>query len=76
MIWRSVKTVTPVYESVATEALPPEAGCALVELETPGRPAEYWVGLQNFYALTRYNRSSFYAIAVFELARAISQVQP
>ena len=38
------------------------------------RPApEYWVGLQNFYVLTRYNRSSFYAIAVLELAREIVQ---
>ena len=58
------------------DPLPPEAACALVELETPGQPAEYWVGLQNFYALTRYNRSSFYAIAVLELARAISPGSP
>ena len=55
------------------QALPPEAGCALVELETPGQPPEYWVGLQNFYTLTRYNRSSFYAIAVLELAREIAR---
>jgi lytic murein transglycosylase B len=55
------------------EVLPPETGCALIELETPGQPSEYWVGLQNFYALTRYNRSSFYAIAVLELAREIVQ---
>jgi len=55
------------------EALPPETECALVELETPGQPPEYWVGLQNFYTLTRYNRSSFYAIAVLELARQIVQ---
>ena len=55
------------------EALPPETGCALVELETPGQAPEYWVGLQNFYVLTRYNRSSFYAIAVLELAREIVQ---
>ena len=55
------------------EALPPDAACALVELETPGQPPEYWVGLQNFYVLTRYNRSSFYAIAVLELSREIVQ---
>ena len=56
-----------------SDPLPPEAGCALVELETPGQPPEYWVGLQNFYTLTSYNRSSFYAIAVLELAREIAR---
>jgi membrane-bound lytic murein transglycosylase B len=43
----------------------------LVELETPGQPTEYRIGLQNFYVLTRYNRSSLYASAVFDLAQAL-----
>ncbi len=55
-----------------SQPLPPETLCALVELETPGQPAEYWIGLQNFYAITRYNRSSFYAVAVIELGRALA----
>ena len=58
------------------ESFPPDAGCVLVELETPGQSPEYWIGLQNFYALTRYNRSSFYAIAVVELAREIARAAP
>jgi membrane-bound lytic murein transglycosylase B len=45
----------------------------LIELESPDAPAEYRVGLQNFYVLTRYNRSSFYANAVLELAQALRQ---
>jgi membrane-bound lytic murein transglycosylase B len=53
------------------DALPPGAPVVLIELETPGEPAEHLVGLQNFYALTRYNRSSFYAAAVLELAQAV-----
>ena len=44
---------------------------ALVELETPERPSDYRVGLQNFYVLTRYNRSAFYASAVHDLAQAV-----
>jgi membrane-bound lytic murein transglycosylase B len=48
-----------------------EAPGVLVELESPDGPPEYLVGLQNFYAITRYNRSSFYAAAVVELAEAV-----
>jgi len=43
----------------------------LIELGSPDAPAEYLVALQNFYVLTRYNRSSFYAAAVRELAAEV-----
>ena len=43
---------------------------ALIELTNKG-DTEHWVGLQNFYAITRYNHSSLYAMAVFQLARDI-----
>lgn len=32
---------------------------------------EYWLGFQNFYAITSYNHSPQYAMAVFQLAQAI-----
>ncbi len=44
---------------------------ALIDLETPDAPTEYWLGLQNFYVITRYNRSSFYAMAVHLLAQTL-----
>lgn len=38
---------------------------------------DYWIGGNNFYTITRYNHSSFYAMAVHELAQAIrSKVKP
>jgi membrane-bound lytic murein transglycosylase B len=52
-----------------------DAPCALIELETPGEASEYLVGLTNFYVLTRYNRSSLYATAVLELARAVKAAE-
>jgi len=49
--------------------------CSLIELESPSQPSEYWVGLQNFYVLTRYNRAGFYGIAVLELGRAVKEAR-
>ena len=46
---------------------------ALIDLVSPDQATEYWIGFQNFYVITRYNRSSFYAMAVFQLAQAIRE---
>ena len=43
----------------------------LVSLEQEQGP-EYWLGLQNFYVITRYNHSPLYAMAVYQLAQAIT----
>ena len=55
----------------ATYAAEEEQG-ALLEFEvTKGH--EYWVGLTNFYVITRYNHSRLYALAVFQLAQRIRE---
>ena len=50
--------------------LAPDTPATIIELEGAAGP-EYWVGLNNFYVITRYNRSPLYAMAVTQLAEAI-----
>jgi membrane-bound lytic murein transglycosylase B len=55
-------------EPAPNARLAPDAQVALIALESPGAAPEYRLGLENFYVLTRYNRSSMYASAVSDLA--------
>lgn len=48
-----------------------EEKLALIELARGKQEPAYVVGGQNFYVVTRYNRSSFYATAVLELSEAL-----
>jgi membrane-bound lytic murein transglycosylase B len=52
------------------EHLDPGRDASMVQLQGPGGP-EYWFTFQNFYVITRYNRSPLYAMAVNQLAEAI-----
>ncbi|MDK9726176.1 MAG: lytic murein transglycosylase B [Sterolibacteriaceae bacterium MAG5] len=55
---------------VQADAAPAQAA-AVIDLVTPAAATEYWLGFNNFYVLTRYNRSTFYAMAVFQLAEEL-----
>jgi membrane-bound lytic murein transglycosylase B len=56
---------------LSTEAaVNPQTRVTPISLETI-EGQRYWLGLQNFYVITRYNHSAMYAMAVWELSEAI-----
>ncbi len=50
-----------------------EGPLALVELQNGAAAPSFVAGTQNFYALTRYNWSSYYAMAVITLGEAVQR---
>jgi membrane-bound lytic murein transglycosylase B len=57
------------YEFATT--LPADAPAAAFSFEAEGGGYEYWVGYYNFHVVTRYNRSTKYALAAHQLSEAI-----
>jgi membrane-bound lytic murein transglycosylase B len=54
--------------------LPDDAPAMLIVAQGKSGPV-YRVGFQNFYAITRYNRSSMYAMAVHDLGAAVHRAR-
>lgn len=50
--------------------MPDDTPARLFEFEQP-EGASYWVGLPNFYSITRYNHSPLYAMAVYLLSQEL-----
>lgn len=54
---------------------PAGALLGLIDLQNGADPTEYWVANDNFFAITQYNRSYFYAMAVTELGQAVAAIR-
>jgi membrane-bound lytic murein transglycosylase B len=57
--------VAPVDNSFSATAMRLEGGWG----------TEYWLGLHNFYVITRYNHSRLYAMAVWQLSQEIAKAK-
>ncbi len=54
----------------STQPLAQDTQITLLQLETENGE-EHWLGLNNFYVITRYNHSALYAMAVYQLSQEI-----
>ncbi|MES2760215.1 MAG: lytic murein transglycosylase B [Pseudomonadota bacterium] len=57
--------------AVSSAALPAGMLFGLIDLQNGAEATEYWLATDNFFAITQYNRSYFYAMSVVELGRAV-----
>lgn len=73
------KTAYPV-SMLAASGLTPQGSldgnqqASLLRLDL-GTRYQYWYGLPNFYVITRYNHSTHYAMAVWQLGEAVSKAR-
>ncbi|MDL2356633.1 MAG: lytic murein transglycosylase B [Pseudomonadota bacterium] len=57
--------------ALSDAALPADRLFGLIDLQNGAEATEYYLATDNFFAITQYNRSYFYAMSVVELGRAV-----
>jgi membrane-bound lytic murein transglycosylase B len=72
----SVATFTAKGAVLEGAALKHQGPLALIELQNGDDEPQYVAGTENFYVITRYNWSSYYAMAVIDLGREVKAALP
>ena len=61
---------------VSSVAAPPQNMLyGLIDLQNGSEATEYSLASNNFFAITQYNRSYFYAMSVIDLGKAVSEAR-
>ncbi|MCG8325299.1 MAG: lytic murein transglycosylase B [Thiotrichales bacterium] len=60
------------FDIVPSAGIAADAKIKLIELEQVNG-SEFWLGFENFYVITRYNHSTLYAMAVYQLSLEIEK---
>jgi membrane-bound lytic murein transglycosylase B len=60
---------------IFSEGIADEEQVLPVQLEQADGEIRWWVGLNNFWSITRYNHSPLYAMAAWELSREIARAR-
>lgn len=71
--WTPTYTLAELSSRGYRPAAPVVGGTTATPITLEGSTGkQYWLGFQNYYAITRYNISKMYAMAVFQLSEAIA----
>ncbi|WP_394130468.1 lytic murein transglycosylase B [Shewanella maritima] len=78
-VWKSERLhykvsdiLTPALSLGVTKDIDAAQPAMLVKLQQT-EVDEYWLGLKNFYVITRYNRSPLYAMAVYQFSQQLEE---
>jgi membrane-bound lytic murein transglycosylase B len=67
----SLEQLKPIANTPASD-IPSQLLYGLIDLQNGDEATEYWLATDNFFAITQYNRSYFYAMSVIDLGRVIT----
>ncbi|MFL9584225.1 lytic murein transglycosylase B [Stenotrophomonas sp. AB1(2024)] len=71
--WTPTWTLSDLAQRGYQPTAPVPAGLTATPITLEGSNGkQYWLGFQNYYAITRYNLSKMYAMAVYQLSQAIA----